>query len=113
MEGPQIREKNRAWKNVPSRFTTSNDTHNLKRICPIFESRDGALEETIVKVFYGVVATSEVKVLTNDDHIDGVAEVGVEDAWVAAVGEHFLNLIGIWVRHVGDGLWQFFWHSAF
>lgn len=57
-----------------------------------------------MKVSYGVVATSEVKILTNDDHNDRVAEVGVDDAWVAAVGEHFLNLIGIWVRHVGDGL---------
>ena len=98
------KENNGACKIVPSRFTTSNNTHNLKRICPIFEPRDGALKETVVKVLYGVVATSEVKVLTNDDHIDGVAEVGVEDAWVAAVGEHFLNLIGIWVRHIGVGL---------
>ena len=103
-----IKENDGACRNVPSRFTTSNDTHNLKRICPIFESRDGALEETVVKVLYGVVATSEVEVLTNDDYIDGVAEVGVEDAWVAAVGEHFLNLIGIWVRHIEVGLGQLF-----
>ena len=102
-----------ARKNVPSRFTTSNNTHNLKRICPIFKSRDGSLEETVMKVFYRFVATSKVKVLTNDDYIDGVTEVRVEDAWVAAVGEHFLNLKGAWVRHVEDGLRHLFSHSAF
>ena len=99
-----IKENNGARKIVPSRFTASSNTHNLKRICPIFESRDGALEESVAKGLYGVVAISEVKVLTNDDHIDGVAEVGIETAWVAAVGEHFHNVIGIWVRYVGDGL---------
>ena len=112
MEGPQtcfithcwLKEHNGARKHAPSRFTTSNNTHNLKPECLIFECRGGALEEIVVKVLYGVVTTSKVKVLANDGHIDGVAEVSVKDAWIAAVGEHFLNLIRIWVRHDGDGL---------
>ena len=43
----------------------------------------------------GVVAAAEVEVLAaHDENVDGLGEVAVEDFGVAAVGEHFFDLVG-------------------
>lgn len=91
-------------ESVPSRFTASNNTHNVNSKRVFFECRSGAPEDIIMKGLHGAVMTSKVKALANDSHIDGVAEVGLKGARIAAVGEHYLNMKGIWVRHDGDGL---------
>ncbi len=48
--------------------------------------------------------TSDVEVLTYDSDIDGVGEVGVEEIWDAAVGEHLFDLLGSWIGGRHDGV---------
>ena len=59
--------------------------------------------DTLVEGFHGLIVASNVEVLANDNHIDGVSKVGMEDVGDVAVGEHFFDLECIEVGDSHDG----------
>lgn len=71
------------------------------------QCRGGAGIDNVVPVLRGSIVTYDVVILTDDSHIDGVGEVGVEGIWKFAVGEHFFDLVDSWIGMMGvdeDGL---------
>ena len=42
--------------------------------------------------FHELIVVSDVEVLANDNHIDGVSKVGMEDVGDVTVGEHLFDL---------------------
>jgi len=50
-----------------------------------------------VEGLHGLVVGADVEILADDGDVDGVGEVGVEDAGDVAVGEHLFDLVGGWV----------------
>lgn len=60
--------------------------------------------DLVVEALDGIVAAAEVEVLaTHDQNVDVLGEVAVEDVGVAAVGEHFFDLVGGGVGGGHDG----------
>ena len=81
----------------PGRLPASDDAHNLYPMGARLEGGGDAVVDLVVEALHRFVGAREVEALTRDGHLDGVGEVGVEDARVVAAGEDCLNLVRVWV----------------
>ena len=74
-----------------------------------FQKVSDASIDALVEGLHGFMLASNLEVLANDDHIDGVSKVGVKYAGDVAVGEHFFDLECTGVESGHDGTRQRDW----
>lgn len=88
----------------PGRLPAPDDAQHFHLERLDFERRGDVPVDLVVEALDGIVAAAEVEVLAaHDQNVDFLGEVAVEDVRVAAVREHFFDLVGGGVGGGHDG----------